>query len=352
MNPSIRKTFLKPNRHVTLCIRADATQKIGTGHVMRCLALAQEARRNGFSALFIGHIAPSLTERLKFEGFQTFIYKDNLTVDEDLACLLRVAQGVSSVVIDHYALGYDYLNEVYDAAPNLLVIDDYNNRSSYPANLLLNQNISANRYLYNTKAKMLLGPRYCLLRSEFLKYPRKNAYAKKKIRKILVTMGGGNGGSQIFTVLKALEFIRIQDLHIKVVLGPAFSFHQKIEEFIDHSGLHVDVHSNVNNMAELYTWADAVITGGGSTIYEVAYFRLPAAIVCLADNQRDLSDELYQRGMVSLIDNKASISTIAEQLEHFIKNHKQAQHLAKAIGSITDGFGARRVMSKLVKRII
>src|SRR5437667_346563 len=108
--------------------RVDASPVIGTGHVMRCLALAQACRRSGGSAIFgSAEITPALDTRLTGEGFQSVRLSTAPGSVEDATNTVAVAleHNASWVVADSYNFGTDYQHAIKAAGLRLLLLDDY-----------------------------------------------------------------------------------------------------------------------------------------------------------------------------------------------------------------------------------
>jgi len=161
-----------------LLIRADADSRIGVGHVMRCLALAQAWQDSGGEAVFVATELPGgLEERLLHEGFQLIRIPAPVGGPEDAAATLAAARNHSAVwiVVDGYAFTASFLDALREAGSRVLAIDDMANLERYPVDVLLNQNLSATPAAYDGRAgsstTLLLGPRFSLLRREFRRIP-------------------------------------------------------------------------------------------------------------------------------------------------------------------------------------
>lgn len=156
-----------------LLIRTDATTQIGTGHVMRCLALAQAWQDAGGTTYFAAaKITASLEARLADEGMALHLIPAPSGSVDDGAQLIRLAHRVKArwIVVDGYHFGAEYQQAIKKSGLRLLAIDDYGHSSHYYADLVLNQNTSADESLYVNRepgTELLLGTRYTLLRREF-----------------------------------------------------------------------------------------------------------------------------------------------------------------------------------------
>lgn len=161
-----------------LIIRADANSRIGVGHVMRCLALAQAWQDKGEKAVFLSHCkSPVLKKRILDEGFD-FIsldkpYPEPFDIDYTLNTLHKLSNQDAWLVVDGYHFDSSYQKSIKEAGHKLLWIDDYGHAAHYYADIVLNQNISADERFYIRRepyTRLLLGTRYVLLRHEFKKW--------------------------------------------------------------------------------------------------------------------------------------------------------------------------------------
>ena len=215
-----------------LFIRADATTDIGTGHVMRCLALAQAWQDQGGEVFFISHCeSEALRQRLVDERMN-FIsiskpHPDPSDLDQTLKELSAMSHETSAnywLVIDGYHFDAVYQKTIKDAGYKILWIDDYGHAAHYYADLVLNQNISADETLYENRepyTRLLLGTRYALLRREFKKWQDWQREIPDTAQKVLVTMGGGDPDNVTMKVVQALKQINIKGLKAKIIVGPA-----------------------------------------------------------------------------------------------------------------------------------
>ena len=199
---------------------------------MRCLALAQAWKGQVGAVVFLSSYSSEvLIRRIRNEGFELLPIEPppgTLSTDPDNT-LNRLADMVSEsasdqwVVLDGYHFSPQYQKTLQDAGYRLLVIDDYNHQPRYYADILLNQNIDAEHVCYtcNNDTLLLLGTRYVLLRSEFLRSKRAESKQPPIARKILVTLGGADPDNVTLKVVQALRGIDIPGLEAKVVIGPA-----------------------------------------------------------------------------------------------------------------------------------
>ncbi|MGQ9755923.1 MAG: UDP-2,4-diacetamido-2,4,6-trideoxy-beta-L-altropyranose hydrolase, partial [Desulfotomaculales bacterium] len=193
----------------TLIIRADANAWIGTGHLMRCLALAQAWQDHGGKVVFITACnSPFLKQRLRNEGFDVvglqYVHPDPADLKTTMN-VLAVHPG-AWLVLDGYHFDFTYQRLVKEAGHQLLVIDDMAHLDRYNADIVLNQNIHAHNlhYFCEPYTRLLLGTKYVLLRREFWSWRNYKREVPEVAKKVLVTMGGSDPGNVTLKVIRAL----------------------------------------------------------------------------------------------------------------------------------------------------
>ena len=211
-------------RDQTLVVRADANARIGAGHVMRCLALAQAWQDDGGRAIFLmAPNAPSLEKRLKSEATEVIRVAIQPGSADDATQTAHLARqmGALWVVVDGYHFDADYQRIIKDAGLRLLFVDDHGHSARYYADIVLNQNLHAHRGLYANRepyTRLLLGTRYVLLRREFLNWRGWKRRIAEVAHNVLVTMGGSDPYNVTLKVIQALQRLKLSDIEIKVAL--------------------------------------------------------------------------------------------------------------------------------------
>ncbi len=283
----------------TLFIRADANTQIGSGHLMRCLALAQAWKKQGGNVTFISDCgSESLRNRITGEGFELVLIEKPCPDLADLETTFLVINNSSSikpwVVLDGYHFDTEYQQRIkYNGNP-LLVIDDTAHLNHYFADIILNQNINAENlnYSYEPGTKLLLGTDYVLLRDEFSFYQNWKREIPEVAKKILVTMGAGDANNVTLRVLDALDQVDIDGLKIKVVAGASNPHLDIIRVAAKESRHRVELAIDVLNMSELMAWADLAVSAGGSTCWELAFNGVPSILIVTAENQKSIAEGL------------------------------------------------------------
>ena len=344
-----------------LLIRADASVSIGTGHVMRMIALGQAWQVQGGEVHFLcAEITPALEQRLASEGFHLLRIHATLGSQEDLSEtihliseMLQADRQNARVVLDGYHFGSDYQLGIKAAGFKLLVVDDYGHADFYHADWVLNQNISAREELYAKRSpdtKLLLGPKFAMLRKEFLAYKGWQREIAPMAKKILVTLGGSDPDNVTLKVIQALIDL---DLHVKVVIGGSNPHLREIENFIqsqNDSTPFIELLDNATNMPELMAWADVAVAAAGSTCWELAFMGLPNLVFILADNQVEIAEGLSARQVATSIGRPSpdALVSFKEKLGHLALSHPERHRISQVSRELVDGSGAKRGVAGMV----
>src|SRR5437899_8991517 len=209
-----------------LLIRADANVKIGTGHVMRCLALAQAWQDRGGDVVFaMAESSAGIDERLRLEQAQNSRLDAMPGSADDAAQQASLVQEVQAdwAVVDGYHFDSAYQRFLKDEGLQLLVIDDYGHAGYYSADVVVNQNISAKESLYPSReeyTRLCLGLDFVLLRREFKAWREWKREIALVAQKMLVTMGGSDRENVTSAVLRAVRLVDVQGVEFVVVVGP------------------------------------------------------------------------------------------------------------------------------------
>ena len=336
-----------------LLIRADASIQMGTGHLMRCLALAQAVKIQGGSAYFaIVSCPPVLLERLENEGFKIhFLDSIKPGSSEDAQETADLFQNLCCqwICVDGYQFNADYQRNLKELGCRSLFLDDYGHASFYCADLILNQNISAHDRYYqhrHPKTDLLLGTRYTLLRQEFLVFRKGQRRIPNVVRNILVTLGGSDPENVTTWILDSLQSIEIPGLTITIIVGAANPHRDAIEASVMRSIYPVQLVWNAIKMSDYIADADLAISAGGSTVWELLRLGLPSMIVTLADNQVAIAQSLHEKEVsVSLGPYHTLEATqLVSAVQKMGTNLAQRQKMSAKGQGLIDGDGCDRVL--------
>lgn len=366
---------------MNITFRTDASLQIGTGHVMRCLTLADAMQAAGAQCHFICREHPgNLIAQIRQRGFAVSVLpaatKAHITDEQAVethsnyaawlgaewatdAEQTKVGVGATAVdwlVVDHYALDARWEQTLRPLCRKLMVIDDLADRP-HDCDLLLDQNLGRDVRDYSQlvpeDCTVLAGPHYALLRPEFaaLRGDSLRRRAAPQLKHLLLTMGGVDQADATGKVLEALQDCQLPaDLRITVVMGQHAPWLERVQLLAKQMQQPTEVKINVNNMAQLMTDSDLAIGAAGSTSWERCCLGLPTLIVVLAENQRSGAAALEKSGSVKILDSVNAIPHTLRSLLSLLVTSDALSQLSQKSYLVTDGQGTSRVKDALSER--
>lgn len=339
--------------------RTDAGRGIGSGHLMRCLALAQAWQEGGGRAVFaIQQRSPAIEARLREECMPVAEVEAPAGSAEDVALTVEIARrsGTEWVVLDGYHFDSRYLDGLKGRGMRVLLIDDLGRSGCERADLVLNQNIDAavERYPGVRPDRLLMGPRYALLRREFTAFRLWERHHPQVARRVLVTLGGSDPENLSALVAQWLDGVRIRELEVVVVAGPMNENSNNLEQVARGVSYALRIDRDVRCMAEKMAWADIAVSAGGTTCWELAFMGLPNLIIVLAENQEANAAGLAAHGVSVNLGwhNVLNSRYLADVVEEVALNRHRRQEMSVRGRSLVDGCGAVRVVSVLEEELV
>jgi UDP-2,4-diacetamido-2,4,6-trideoxy-beta-L-altropyranose hydrolase len=340
--------------------RVDASRDIGSGHVMRCLSLADCLAALGNRCAFLCRPAPGdLVSEIERRG-HTVIRMPSMA---DRPALPEAGDARASVeglaglavdwlVVDHYGLGIEWEHAVGTCAQNLLAIDDIGR--DHECSLLLDQNFPNPMHAcYRrslSEAKLLIGPQYALLRADFAA-SRSAALQRRTgtLVRILVSMGGSDPSNATAKALAGLESAWQPGWHVDVIIGASNPHRESIESICARLPA-ATLYVQTSKMAQLMTAADCAIGAGGSTTWERCCLGLPSLVSILSNDQTAIATAVAQAGAQSLVGRDQEVSVADYSREVSALSPARLLAMSAAAARICDGLGARRVAEQLQMR--
>lgn len=328
-------------------IRVDMNEIIATGHVMRCLSIADAAKEQGKETVFI--VADEKpVELLRGRGYEPIVlHTDWRDMEGELDILISFIQnhGVSKLLVDSYQVTKDYLERLEEVT-EVFYLDDVD-AFEYPVSNVI---CYANYYSelsygsYKRDVKFYLGTSYMPIRKVFQNCKPKQI--KEKIENIMIL----SGGSDSFHMLEHISrlFKDNVDVQADIICGAFYpDFEGLKEKFADYPNLHF--YQNVSNLDEFMEKADLAISAGGTTLYELCAKGTPAISYAFTDNQLgnvgqfDKDGIIEYAGDVRYDDVYKNIYRLYEKYTNFALRKLRSEKMQK----VMDGRGAARIASLL-----
>ncbi len=358
---------------LTVIVRVDASSVIGTGHVMRCLAMADALTRKGVDVSFIcreheGHLCDLIEEQgfavhrlpAPTDGFKAGSTPFHAAwlgaswqedADQTNAVIKTLGAKPEWLVVDHYALDSRWEHALRPLVERIFVIDDLADRT-HDCDLLLDQNLVADmqsRYAGKVPedCHLLLGPEYALLQPIYAELHDRIPPRGGPVRRILISFGGADRDNLTGRVLAAFLSLNRSDIDVDVVISDSSPYAPGIRDQVaGHANIHL--HGNLPTLAPLMAKADLAIGAAGTTSWERLCLGLPALVVTLAENQRPIADGLHRQGLVRWLGHYDEVSeqciqqALAELFEGSID-----EEWSLCCRATVDGKGTKRVSAAL-----
>ncbi|MDH3348774.1 MAG: UDP-2,4-diacetamido-2,4,6-trideoxy-beta-L-altropyranose hydrolase [Desulfobulbaceae bacterium] len=351
--------------------RADASLRMGIGHLMRCLTLAQALRERDVQIRFVCREYPgNLVDLLRQKGVPVTVLPaptiNDKTDSEDYAVWLGVTQIEDAeqtiealngenpdwLVVDHYGLSSEWEKRLRPYVGKVMVIDDLANRL-HDSDFLLDQNYSfggGQRYggLVSETCKQMLGPRYALLHSEYALHRKTLRDRNGEVSRVLVFFGGSDPQNMTGLTLEALSHVELRHLDVDVVVG-ANNLHRNALEKQARERLQTKIYGLRPHLADLMAQADLAVGAGGVTTWERMCLGLPTVLISIAENQRPASEALAGAGLIHYGGHVSDITLdhLTQQLKMLIHSADSLATMAMQDQLLVDGLGGLRLVEAL-----
>lgn len=368
-------------------IRADANSKIGMGHVMRCLSVADALIKRGEEVLFVTADDTPVPLLIKKGVPYRVLHTDYADMEAELPGLLCILQELTqraelpeevlsrmssqrkdiAILVDSYYVTEKYLAALKKRITTIYMDDIY--AFSYPVDMLINYNIYGEEMGYEKDAafadtKLLLGANYVPLREEFSAgagYVQSRKELSLGAANVTPAEEGGilitTGGSDSFNLagqllMEAMKYDALKEKEYHVVSGSLNPHIGELQALAKkHENIHI--HCNVTNMAELMAESEVALSAGGSTLYELCAVGVPVIAFSFAENQERLVQTFVKRGIAQYggnyrTDGNKMIQNTIAGLETLLEDKNLRTEYRKKARTLVDGRGAERIAEALL----
>ena len=323
-----------------LLVRADASVEIGMGHRVRCQALIHAFSELAWQCQFV------VDRRYQAFASPEDCFIGDQSGEECKSEFLALAKQADLVILDHYGYSAEEITELHQHQPNLLVLDDMNDRGAFSCKWLLNPL----KETYSQRIECpLTGNSYALLRPAFQCLEPSNSIPNQ----LLITLGGTDPLALTWPILDALALSAFPMQDIQVLLGANAKNADQVICFCKEK--HIAVEQGVADVTPLMQRAKLAISAAGGTLFELACVGVPTLFAQVADNQtRSLEQHVPLGWCRSFRFDNVSESVRQQRVEALVKEVSQLwldlawqENARKTARSLVDGSGAKRVAEKI-----
>lgn len=340
--------------------RADGNKEVGSGHVMRCKAIAHSLRDLGQECIFIA-ADNSMRDQILADKFEFICLNSkwqNLELEIEKITDIIEKNRPQAMVLDSYFVTEKYTRNL-SKKTKIIYIDDYTNYFA-DCSMVINYSFYCNKEAYTNlyetkkaKTKLLLGQQYAPLRAEF-KFKRRITESKQVPEKILITTGGTD---EFGVGEKIAEFIcnKIPQGKVILVAGSLSTNLAKLKK-LEKRYINLELKVTPPNMVELMQKSDIAISAGGTTLYELCACEVPTICFSLADNQKQGVKWLHEHDiMISIGDVRDSIEEFFNKLNHvfdkMFNSYELRRYYKQKLTDLVDGLGSERIAKEIIEMV-
>ena len=357
-----------------IIFRVDSSKEIGSGHLYRCLNLANSLTVSGFNCFFlinkknneISKLIKSNGHSLKFLSIKDEIVKSK-KIDDHKRWLKHTWQDDAKatidilkknftclVVVDHYSLDYKWERQIKRHTRKIMVIDDLDNRK-HECDILLDHNYRSNNYAYkkniiNNSCKKLLGLDYLIINKEYRN--NKKRFTRGYIKNILIFFGGSDSENLTKLIVEKLIKLDSRKYNVSIIIGINNNKIKSIEKLTKNLN-NFQCYKSQPNLASILKKNDLVIGALGMNLWERLCVGVPSVVISKGIDQKIFAKKLADKKCISLLGhfNEISENKLELKLKKILKT-KISQSMTSNLQSMVDGFGTDRVANEIKKIII
>ncbi len=340
------------NQEYSILFRCDGAEDIGLGHIVRCLALAEELKvEYDCQITFAVYRGKPGIDMVKERAYPVITIDEinNFSEEEFLENAVQES-GCNVIIMDFREnISLDFLHSLRKQGIILVDIDDPNEKR-LAADLAFYPPVPQVKRMdwSGFQGQLMVGWEWVILRKEFTTMAKQQRISNDRLH-VLVTMGGSDPAGFTLTVIKALDLLE-DNFDTTVVLGAAFSREEELKSLLLRTKRKFRILRNVQNMAAIMAQADLAIASFGMTAYELACMGVPALYICLTDDHAESCQAFVDTGVaMCLTDNNNMDSNLVGKIRVlFSYKNILDRNIAKNIGPQN---GVTRVASRLIERM-
>lgn len=336
-----------------ILIRTDANEEVATGHLMRCLTIADKVKKLGHEVQFI--FKDESSTKVLLERASYIMLSNCGDKDDEIYEMISILKSYKNPVLllDLYEFDAFYMKQLKPYA-KLATFDDMFDEK-YPVDLLINYNLYYTKFDYHTryfgeKIKLLLGGQYVPIREEFV---QNLCMVNDKVSSVLLICGGGDKYHILLNLIKKFCKKKLNaTIEFIVVVG---ALNTDIDELksIEETESKIIVYENVTNLASIMSKVDVVVSAASTVLYEACCMRVPTIFFSVADNQKyDVDCFSCNKLMMYAGDVRENMEEVIDNVDRILallsEDYWERSAMSEKMTSVIDGNGAQRIAEELV----
>ena len=332
-----------------ILFRVEATPELGSGHLMRCLALAEKFRQL-ISNVYITFITSSnaVSEQVKSYDYKLINLPSSKNMVEEIGYYEKYLKK-AIFITDISDISEGYLKTLKKKVCLLVSIDDSSDTVFY-SDILINPNLNPSiNHSYSSRTQYYSGAKYIILKKAFEKYAVKKKRLRRGVKSLFICFGGSDRNN---ITKKIVNMIREMDVNITVVIGIMYPYYNELVKDIKEH-VNIQIKRNAHNMDELIYDADLAIISGGTLLYETCAIGTPAIVIC-QNREQNRESEFFAENNATInlgIFDNINEDTARNTILKLNSDYGTRQLLSKNAKQLIDGRGADRIVNIILKRV-
>lgn len=328
-----------------IIFRCDASADIGLGHLIRCLAVAKEMRKQ--KQIIFATFGDDANSYIREAGFEMF-FKEKDETEEIFLMRLNSVLNPEAIVIDKkYSYSLEFLNDFKQNNIKVIMIDNICEGLSecdeiiFP-NAHLDKNVLKEYLSLERINQVKTGPEYVILRDEILDLKDKINCNLHNPQNIVVTTGGTDPEGVLLKLIPWLKEMNLK-ADIKILTGQAFKYKNELEKLI------INLPDNFKTLPyslEEFLEADIVICTFGVSIYEMIYLQIPT--ICISHSKENAQGAKILKERYGTIEDMGFIENLTPQhlylsIKKLLEDKTYYQKIIQKCNNLIDEKGAKRI---------
>lgn len=333
-----------------IVIVTEANERVATGHLMECIACAEELIKYGYILSFwINHNAEEKLKRRIPCSYQEYI--DN--IEDDFAGLVAEIQdsGQCIVIFNLREISGDFLIQLKKMeAAKIMCIDEYGHRY-LPADIIINPMIDSYYWQYEGEiGNLYCGAKYLLLDKDLNRFHQMKKIINEDIGSILITMGGVDPKNYTISLMREIPGC-FPDARIDIVVGGGNRNRVSVYRETDCND-QINIYENISNMPEMIYNADLIICAGGNTLHEAACIGTPAIVFPSMPHEVRTARCFADNGFGYVVDVEYDWKEKLREICYKLRDYSVRQKMHEQGKRLSDGLGLERIINIIQKMAI
>lgn len=351
----------------TVVFRADGSERLGMGHVMRCLAFADHLQGIGFAPVFVTRMLESKSAAAaRQNGVAVEEIPAGLSAQGDADCTIEIAGrlGARLVITDvchRPAMANPGHLEMYHrrlARSRFTAALSAGYLVDLPCQMIVSPYVSSTSLEApgDDERVFLLGPSFFIFRREFREAARMPRTIARRAGRVLITVGGSDELRFTVKIVRALLALARPELEARIVIGPGYAddLRRELEALTAPVSARFHILKGVSDLASHMLWADLAITGDGLTKYETAVTGTPSLMLSRPESEQDINRCFEDAGTTIHVGNGAGLdgSRLGSIISGVLDDVELRAAMSRRGRELLDGRGIERILERIPQEIL